>query len=71
MAVDVVVNVMECRCEFEGECMGFLPVPGDLTPADVALVQSRTALDWGRGVLPKASSSACHRCLPIPSKAPA
>ena len=71
MALDVGEDVMECRCEFEGECMGFLPVPGDLTPADVALVQSRTALDWGHGVLPKASSRARHRCLAAPSKAPA
>lgn len=36
-----------CGCEFEGECICVLPVPGDLTPAAVALVQSRTALAWG------------------------
>ena len=48
---------MVCGCEFEGECICVLPVPGDLTPADVALVQSRTALalgPWGsaKGIVP-------------------
>ena len=40
----------ECGCEFEGECMLVLPVPGDLTPIYVALFQSRTAQGlwpWG------------------------
>ena len=52
------VCLTKCGCEFEGECMFVLPVPGDLTPICVALFQSRAA----QGLWPWGSAKGV--CLP-------